>query len=96
MDDLREVIQPGLDHARIGQTSHPLLMPPAPAFRGASVTGNPAGDPVQPTGEGRGMSDRASLSRQHEERRLKRILGVVSIAEDCAADTKYHGPMAYQ
>jgi hypothetical protein len=96
MHDLLEVIQPGLDHARIGQISHLLLMPPAPAFRGASVAGNPACDPVQPTGEGRGMSDRTSLSRQDKERRLKRILGVVSIAQDCAADTKYHGPMAFQ
>jgi hypothetical protein len=40
------------------------------------------------------MFDRMGLSRQHEKRRLKRILGVVSIAQDCAAGPKYHGSMA--
>ena len=38
--------------------------------------------------------DRPSSPNQNEKRRLKRVLGVVPIAEDAPADTQDHRPMA--
>ena len=79
-----------------------MLRPHAPAISlsptgdepGRSGTGrDPAGHPVQPTGQRFPLSDRARLANQDQERRLKSVLGIVRVPQDPRRQTEDHRPV---
>ena len=55
--------------------------------------GHALGDTVEPTGHRLTLSDRYGPPRQDQERGLERILGVVRVAQDLAADAQDHRPV---
>ncbi len=51
------------------------------------------GDAVQPARDLLAAADRGRLPRQHQERRLEGVLGLVRVAQDAAADAQHHRPV---
>ena len=69
------------------------FVPAAPGHVGPGVHRHAPGDAVEPARDRLAASHRAGPARQDEERRLERILGVVRVAQDLAADAQHHRPM---
>ena len=64
------------------------------AAGGPGLDGGPVGDPVEPVARA-GPAGRwsAAFADQDEEGGLERVLGVVGVAEDAAADAQHHRPV---
>ena len=61
--------------------------------RGPRPEGGAVGDAVQPAGDGLAVGHGGGLPGQHEEGRLKGILGVLGVAQHTAADGQDHRPV---
>jgi hypothetical protein len=66
----------------------------APTMSQARLARGPHGDTVEPGVERVWVANRPGALCKYEEHRLKRVLGVVAIAQKLAADSHYHWPMA--
>jgi len=59
---------------------------PATGFRAAAPRGEAVSGPVQPGGQSVRAADLGGLPREHQEGGLGRVLGLMHIAQDAAAD----------
>ena len=68
----------------------------SPRRGGTGTRRDPEGHPVQPARQGVALPDRSGRPGQDEERGLKRVLGIVMIAQDRVTDPLDHGPVPFQ
>jgi hypothetical protein len=72
-----------------------LLDLPPPACAGVGLNRDPVRHTVQPARQRTlDRPDRVSLAHQDQERRLKRVLGIIRIAENLPANGQHHRPVA--
>ncbi len=70
-------------------------MPAPPRPGGTGARGDTEGHPVQPAREGITLPDRSGRPGQDKERGLKRVLGIVMIAQDGMTDSLDHRPVPF-
>jgi len=76
-----------------GHFSRPPFLRPTLLVRRSRFQGRLVGDAVQEAAHRLALGDGRGLSHEHEERRLKRILGVVGVPQHTAADAQHHRPV---
>jgi hypothetical protein len=52
------------------------------------------GDPVEPVADQFRLANTGSLSDEHQERRLKRVIRIMCMAQDAPADAEHHRPVS--
>jgi hypothetical protein len=82
-----------LDFGSRGHFSTSPFVSSPPCRSRFRLAGNPESNAMQPTSERFRFLDRSRLLGKNQERRLRRIVGVVFLAEDLAADEKDHRRM---
>ena len=85
VDERAEVVGTGVAGRRVGQLGGPALVPTPTGLGRPGAPGDPAGDLMQPGGQGVPHPQRAGPARQDEERGLEGVLRRVLVAEDRSA-----------
>ncbi len=79
---------PGFGHSR-----HLLFPGSTTCGSRAGFEGGASSDFIEPPGDDAARPNRASLPRQHEKSRLKRILRLLLMSQDTATNSQHHRPM---